>query len=289
MISKTLSTSEKFAALFDEAGDLAEFCQSLYPLLVSHSDDYGRSEGDIFTVKHRYHPASPRSRADFERGLQHLHNVDLIIWYAHEDRRFIQIVKFDPHQVGLHKRKPTSDLPPPPGNHRKIREIPGKSPSRARAELNLTELKGTEQNRTEGKERRAPHSPLRGNPRKEHRGHAYCQPEDGSAFCVPEFLHKQFVTQLGAHIDDFDILPWYVATDKQRQEERPTVAKPLSYWKQRFEEAVSAKGWSNGNGKAPRSEQPAREPWRCEHDAPKCTSGAMCANRTIIETNRAAR
>lgn len=104
MISKSLSTSEKYAALVPAGGALAEFCQALYPLLVVHTDDFGRLQGDPFTVKSLCYPTSPRSLAEFATGLETLQRVGLITWYDVRDKRFIQIMQFEHHQAGLHKR-----------------------------------------------------------------------------------------------------------------------------------------------------------------------------------------
>lgn len=112
MISKSLSTSEKFAALVDTAGPLAEFCQLLYPLIVPHTDDYGRLQGDPFTVKHVVHPSSTRTLAEFRSALQQLADVKLITWYVVDRKQYIQVEHFDRHQQGLHKR--TSSIFPPP-------------------------------------------------------------------------------------------------------------------------------------------------------------------------------
>lgn len=141
MISKSLSTSEKFASLADHAGQLAEFCQALYPLVLTHSDDFGRLQGDAFTVKHMCFPSSPRSVRDFTVALDYLHNVGLICRYEAASKLYIQIENFDPHQSGLHKRT-ASGFPDIPDDSRKFREIPGQEKGR--------ELKGSEENRTEG-------------------------------------------------------------------------------------------------------------------------------------------
>jgi hypothetical protein len=98
MISKSLSTSERFAALVTRAGDLAEFCQSLFPLLVSHSDDYGRLAGDPYTVKHVCHPSSPRPLTDFDAALRFLDAVELIDLYTVFNRQYLQIEQFAQHQ-----------------------------------------------------------------------------------------------------------------------------------------------------------------------------------------------
>lgn len=159
MISKSLSCSQRFASLHSLVPELAEFAQSLYPLLVSHADDWGRQAGDLFTVKHLVHPGSPRSSEDFDRALKALDQVGLIAWYEREGRQVIQITAFDEHQSGLHKRT-KSKFPKFPGNSGKFREIPKSSHP---TELNRTELNRTEGKRTElVRQDRAPtHSLLR--------------------------------------------------------------------------------------------------------------------------------
>jgi len=141
MLSKSLSTSEKRARLH-AVTPLAEFAQALYPLLISHADDFGRESGDLFTVKHAIDPSSPRSAAEFAEALQALVLVGLIEWYQATDadgraRKVLQIIDFEPHQHGLHKRT-TSKFPGSSGN---FQIVP--------PQLNLTELNRTEQNRTE--------------------------------------------------------------------------------------------------------------------------------------------
>lgn len=104
MISKSLSTSQRFARLNVVAGRMTDFCQALYPLLTSHADDFGRLQGDPFTVKHVCHPTCRRSVNDFALALQHLDHVGLIRWYEVDGGAYVQIAKFDEHQWGLTKR-----------------------------------------------------------------------------------------------------------------------------------------------------------------------------------------
>lgn len=146
MISNSLSTSEKFAALVTIAPDLFEFCHALYPLMVSHTDDFGRLQGDAFTVKAKYYPASPRPLAEFEAGLKHMHGVGLVVWYMVAGKRYIQIVEFERHQQGLHKRT-RSQFPRVPGTSGKDEEVPGQE-------------KGREGNSIEGKGTKEPPNPL---------------------------------------------------------------------------------------------------------------------------------
>lgn len=123
MISKSLSTSRKFRALLDEAGKRGEFAQVAYALLIAHSDDFGRLEGDAFTVKMLCYPTSPRAEGDFEAALLAMDRVGLISWYQVDGRRYVQITQFDEHQTGLHKRT-RSRYPDPPGDSGNFPEIP---------------------------------------------------------------------------------------------------------------------------------------------------------------------
>ena len=66
MISKTLGTSQKYAKL---TGSLGEFAAALFPLLISHCDDFGRLESDAFTIKVRVWPTSRRSEKQFQNAL----------------------------------------------------------------------------------------------------------------------------------------------------------------------------------------------------------------------------
>lgn len=151
MISKSLSTSEKRAALHEVAGPLAEFCQALYPLMVAHADDWGCLQGDAFTVKHLIDPASPRSVQEFATALMHLHNAGLITWYPVENparpvenHLVIHIRAFSAHQFlkGHDSDGRPRPFPPPPDNPKEITEVAQGRPNlpkRALTKENLTE------------------------------------------------------------------------------------------------------------------------------------------------------
>lgn len=138
MLSKKLSTSRKFATVGKVAG---EFPQLLYALLLPHSDDFGRQAGDAFTVKHEVFPISPRAETEFEAALVALDVHRLIQRYEANGRSVIQIVDFEPHQQGLHKRT-RSEFPEPPPY---LPGGSGKSPE-SPAQVNLSEVKRTEEN-----------------------------------------------------------------------------------------------------------------------------------------------
>jgi hypothetical protein len=137
LISRTLGSSRKFAALLRVSGKLGEFAQTLYPMLVAHSDDFGRLAGDAFTVKHAVFPTSPRREEEFNAALDAMHAVRLVHRYVTADGlQVLQIMDFESHQPGLHKRT-GSKFPEAPVN---FPEIP--------SEFKRTESIGTEFNPT---------------------------------------------------------------------------------------------------------------------------------------------
>lgn len=136
MLSKKLSTSRKFATVGRVAG---EFPQLLYALLVPHCDDFGRQAGDAFTVKHEVFPTSPREESEFEAALTALEVQDLIQRYNGAGRSVLQLLQFEQHQQGLHKRT-KSEFPEPPPH------VPGGSGNRRElpAQENVSEVKRRE-------------------------------------------------------------------------------------------------------------------------------------------------
>jgi len=144
MISKSLGSSRKFHALFQQGGEIGEFCQLLFPLIVVNVDDFGRMAGDAFTVKHVVLPSSPRSESDFVRALDLLAQIGLIERYDVDGETYLQVCRFDEHQSGLHKRT-GSNFPEPPASMHTFPGNSGKFPP------NRTEENLTEGNLTEGK------------------------------------------------------------------------------------------------------------------------------------------
>ena len=132
MISKSLSTSKKYARLYGAPYGL--YAQAMYPLIVSHADDFGRLEGDAFTIKNSVVPASNWSENEISLVLQLLNDVHLVAWYDVNGSRYLEVIDFERHQIGLHKRT-SSRFPRIPGNSRKVRDVP--------SQLKGTELKGT--------------------------------------------------------------------------------------------------------------------------------------------------
>lgn len=121
MISNTLGSSRRFAQL-GQHKKLGEFAQALYPLMVSHADDFGRLPGDAFTIKHRIFPTSPRPEVAFAGAIAAMTDAGLVACYTADGLDVIEIVQFSAHQAGLHKRTksrfpdpaPRAAVPSPP-------------------------------------------------------------------------------------------------------------------------------------------------------------------------------
>lgn len=147
MISKSLSTSERWSSLHREAGKLAEFCQVLFMLLVTHADDHGRLEGSAFTIKHLVVPTSPRQESDVATALGHLDRVGLIQWYDADNgnggqSKYIHISQFENHQT-LRGREDRQSKHPDPPDRAQVRP---QSPNLALREENLTKENLREEN-----------------------------------------------------------------------------------------------------------------------------------------------
>ena len=164
MLSKSLSTSERFATVPARLPEMFEFAQVLYCLLVPHADDFGRQQGDLHTIRTLVHPSSKRDRSDVEAALVALHEAELIVRYEVKSKRYIQITQWDAHQVGLHKRT-RSKFPAVPGNSGLSREgssAPASVPAQENGtEGNLTELNRTEEDQHQDQDPAATRRPLR--------------------------------------------------------------------------------------------------------------------------------
>lgn len=146
MISKSISISERVNMLPDV------FDMLLFTWIIPHTDDFGRLTGSPAKVKALVVPMLDKSFKEIERSLQNLHEAKLVIWYQVDEDKYIQVVKFDQHQQGLHKRT-RSKLPEPPDSDNVFPELsgnfPGIPPELKGTELNRTEEKGTEEKGTE--------------------------------------------------------------------------------------------------------------------------------------------
>ena len=148
-ISKTLGSSRKFEAL-GRVPKVGEFSQTLYVLLVANSDDFGRLPGDAFTAKFRIFPTSKRSTEDFDKAMNAMKQVGLIERYSVKGQEYAQVVYFEEHQVGLHKRT-KSYFPEFPGISKQSQELPAQQ-----EEESQQEVESKQESKQEGKACAAP-------------------------------------------------------------------------------------------------------------------------------------
>lgn len=254
MISKTLGTSSrKFANLRDDLA-VGLFAQALYPLIVASSDDFGRLQADPFTVKHSVWSTAPENEEVFGRGLDALERVGLIHRYRVNSGVYLQVVDFEAHQQGLHKRT-ASKYPNPP-------EIPGDSL--------LIEEKRTEEKRTE-ECTEASSVP------------AFLSfPVIGTGNSVWQLSEAQ-VAEWAGLFPGLDVrgearkaLAWVGANQGRRKTARG-MARFLVGWLTR---AVD-RGGPRAVVKADVGR--AQHEWECPHDAPTCTERWRCDQRSGIE------
>lgn len=194
MISKSLGSSRKFHALLQQGGEMGEFCQLLFPLIVVNVDDFGRMSGDAFTVKHVALPSSPRPESDFTRALELMAQVGLIDRYEVDGETYLQVCRFDEHQSGLHKRT-ASKFPEVPAS---LQTLPGNSGNFPpnRTEGNLTEGNGTEQ-KASLPMRVGSKRPLMEYPR----------------LALFPWMRDELLAMLGAHAEAFDLDAYLIRLD----------------------------------------------------------------------------
>jgi hypothetical protein len=135
LISKCLGSSRRYHELLRAGGKLGEFCQVLFPLIVANTDDFGRMAADAFTVKNVVLPSSRRPESDFDRALDALHTVGLIVRYEVNGSIYLQVNQFDEHQPNLTKR-----------TRSRFPEFQGNSGISEKVPLNLTESNLKESN-----------------------------------------------------------------------------------------------------------------------------------------------
>ena len=148
-ISKTLGSSQKFESLGRIGGKIGDFSQTLYMLLVTNADDFGRLPGDSFTAKFRIFPTSKHSTEDFEKALCNMKQVGLIERYSVKGAEYVQVVHFEEHQVGLHKRT-KSYFPEIPGNSRNVVELPSQQEEVSQQEVESKQESKQESEAEEG-------------------------------------------------------------------------------------------------------------------------------------------
>lgn len=148
LISKSISTSKRWNRLS------SWFTKTLYMLLIVHTDDYGIIDGDAEEIKWKVLPAASETPKQIESALEEMRQLGLIHRYQWKGHNLTEIIQFESHQQGLHKRTnrkfPSfqeiteeqggegNSFPEIPGNSGSKPEVPA---SRARADKDLEEDK----------------------------------------------------------------------------------------------------------------------------------------------------
>lgn len=109
MLSKTISTSRKVNRLTDRAG-------LLYTWLIPHTDDYGRMEGDVLTIKAKVVPMRQITAEEVEQDLMMMSLNGLIKTYQFNDETYLEILNFESFQTFKTDRPRRSDYPDENGN-----------------------------------------------------------------------------------------------------------------------------------------------------------------------------
>lgn len=120
MVSKVISISEK-------VNSLSLFGRLLYTWMIPHTDDFGRMPGSPAKIRALVVPMGDETVRDVEEALSDMSIRGLIQWYGVDGEKYIQIVNFDEHQQGLHKRT-KSKYPDPPEDSEDSQESSGKFP-----------------------------------------------------------------------------------------------------------------------------------------------------------------
>lgn len=111
-ISKSLSTSEKFAKLKTDGARL------LYCMVYPHIDDFGRYDGSEYNMKIACVPTCKMRTCEIAKYLDDLEYVGLIKRWDAEGKKVIKFIDFDKHQTNLQRRTRTYYPDPPKQIHR---------------------------------------------------------------------------------------------------------------------------------------------------------------------------
>jgi hypothetical protein len=109
MISSTIQNSKKILSIMDLEPKKHEFIWLLYSWIMPQTDDFGHFDADARVVKAKILPCSPRPIKDFQKAIEVLEQVGLIIVYG--DGPFMEIVGFLDHQTLRKDRAHISQFP----------------------------------------------------------------------------------------------------------------------------------------------------------------------------------
>lgn len=110
MINKRIAKSDKLAALTKDRHRV------IYFMIYPHVDRDGRYSADPLDIKEDCCPRLRYTVKEILESLIALDKVGLIALYKVNEKRYLEVFRFDDFQVGLHKeREAPSEIPPNPG------------------------------------------------------------------------------------------------------------------------------------------------------------------------------
>ena len=109
MLSWTISKDGRVARLS------CPYAKLLYTWMIAHGDPKGRLNGEPHEVRSTVMPREAGvTDADVEAWLGEMHDVGLIVWFAFDGMRYVQLSGWDKHQRLTGNMRRSSDLPDPP-------------------------------------------------------------------------------------------------------------------------------------------------------------------------------
>ncbi len=129
----------------EQVNELSLKAALLFTWMIPHTDDFGRISGSAKKIKAVVLPMRDEfTPSDVDDALNEIHDKGLICRYKVNGEPLIEMLKFETHQQGLHKRTkskfPSPDQADKPLDSESFPEVPGNS--------RLVCAHGTEQNRT---------------------------------------------------------------------------------------------------------------------------------------------
>lgn len=136
-------------SISEQVNDLSLKAALLFTWMIPHTDDFGRMLGSPKKVKAIVVPLREDfTSKDVDDALNEMHKIGLICRYKLNDESYIQFIKFETHQQGLHKRTKSKIPPPEEGNSiessESFPEVPGNSAPELELELEKNTIQTTD-------------------------------------------------------------------------------------------------------------------------------------------------
>lgn len=133
MISKTISTSKKLSRI-------SLLAKVIYTWLIPHTDDFGRMDGDVESIKAIVIPREKVSMGELQKALDELKKHELLHFYEIEGETYCEVINFDDHQT-FKSDRPRRSLYPSPNGSRRNSEDSNRKPEDSNVPRKLSKVK----------------------------------------------------------------------------------------------------------------------------------------------------